>query len=66
MSNFSKQENESITDQHTRLTVLPDKYNCNQCHMSICKVDLFIHAIKYFAIHYEIALAENNHDKERR
>ena len=49
LSNFHQQENESTTDLHTRVTVLLDKCNYNQCCINTCKVELFIYAVKYFA-----------------
>ena len=51
-NNFHQQEHESTAHLHTILTVLLDKCNYNHCCMSIRKIDLFIHAVKYFAIRF--------------
>ena len=50
LTNLHQQENESNVDLHTTLAVLLDKCNYNQCCMNTQKVQLFIPAVKYFAI----------------
>ena len=50
LNNFHQQENKPIADLHTRLIVLLDKCNYNQCCMNTWCIHLFIHAVKCFAI----------------
>ena len=45
-----QQENESIADLHTRITLLLEKCNYNQYCMNTCKVQLFVHEIKFFIV----------------
>ena len=40
-----------MADLQSRLTVLHEKCNCSQCCITTHIVDLFIHAVKYFAVH---------------
>ena len=48
LNDFQQQENELIADLHTRLTVLLEKCNYNQCYMNTHYIGLFIHAVEYF------------------
>ena len=50
LGNFYQQENESIADLHTVLTVLLEKCNYNQSCMNTHKAGLFMHAVTYFAV----------------